>query len=269
MIQEKYLWFTDPHLSRVMPWNKIALISYLRKENPSGIFLTGDISNGFFATLDLKILSTFVKCPIYFVLGNHDYYGSSFGKVHSDIKSLCKKNKNLVWLTDSEPVSLSNDSALIGTEGWYDGGAGNPKYLAGTIDWFMIEELRKLNSSEERLEAFRNLASTSAKLIEEKIDKAFSNGHSTVYILTHFPPWKEATHHIGTFFENYWLPYNTNVILGETIEKVMKKYPGKNAKIMAGHSHEKKWIHVANNIECRINSPKHFDLIRNEEHVYI
>ena len=69
----KYLWFTDLHLNRVSPIKKILFINHIIKENPKAIFLTGDISNGMILYYDLYLLARFIKCPIYFILGNHDY----------------------------------------------------------------------------------------------------------------------------------------------------------------------------------------------------
>lgn len=45
-MRDKYLWFTDTHLDKVTPWKLFRFIRHLIKENPKGIFLTGDISNG-------------------------------------------------------------------------------------------------------------------------------------------------------------------------------------------------------------------------------
>lgn len=266
---KKYLRYTDTHLDKVAPWTKFRFISHIKKENPEGIFITGDISSGLMTSLDLRILASQVKCPIYFVLGNHDYHFSSFQKTHDNIRKLCQKYSNLVWMTESSVVHLSEEAALIGTEGWYDAGIGKPSYLAATPDWMLIEDLRKLPSMNDRIELFRSLADKSCEIIADKLEKALDQNYKTVYILTHFPPWKEATRDVGTFMEPFWLPYNVNLRLGKTIESLMKDRNKRQVIVLAGHTHSDCWIHVSRNIECKVNRAKYYGSLRNEEIIFI
>ena len=133
-MKDKYLWFTDTHLDKVTPWSIGKFLAHLVKESPKGIFLTGDISSGPALPWHLKMMATVVKCPIYFVLGNHDYHFSSIEKTHHKIRELCKQYPNLIWMTDAGVVHLNDEVALIGTEGWYDADNGKPEYLQFTLD---------------------------------------------------------------------------------------------------------------------------------------
>ena len=63
-MKEKYLWFTDTHLDKVPPWALTQFIFHIRKENPTGIFLTGDISNGALTIKHLKMMAIFIKIDI-------------------------------------------------------------------------------------------------------------------------------------------------------------------------------------------------------------
>lgn len=267
-MNEYYLWYTDTHLDKVFPWTKYFFIKNIIKQNPKAVFLSGDISNGLCTCFDLKLLATFVKCPIYFVLGNHDYHFSSFNKKHEQIRQLCNKYPNLVWLTQEMPIELDKNSCLIGAEGWYDVSIGNPKYLKFTFDWFMTEDFRKLPSMTERVKAFQALADQSCEHIEFKLKTALAGPHNTIYLMTHFPPWKEATRDEGTFMGEFWLPYNVNVRLGKTIERMMA-FSDKKLVVLAGHTHTDCWIHVSKNIECKVNNAKYYDSTRNEEHIFI
>lgn len=268
-MKDKYLWYTDTHLDKVLPWTLVRFILHIIKENPKGVFLTGDISSGIITIYHLKLLATFIKCPIYFVLGNHDYHLTSIDKQHERLRKLCKEHSNLIWLTESDIIHLNDEVALIGAEGWYDAELGNPKYLKATMDWFMTEDFRKLPTMSERIQAFRTLSNKSCTILEDKIEKALSQGYKSIYILTHFPPWKEATRDVGTFFEKYYLPYNVNLMLGKMIERVMKDHKKRNVTVLAGHTHTDCWIHVARNIECKVNRAKYYDSVRNEETIFI
>jgi len=267
----KIFWYTDTHLDLCFPWSKNKFIKHINKEKPNGIFLTGDISNGKNTPKDLEFLASNIECPIYFVLGNHDFHFSSIKDIYDSIRALCIKYNNLIWMTDSSPQYINNNStAIIGTEGWYDAMVGNPFYIRFTFDWFQIKEFSAMSSMNERIEGFRELASKSCEIIEKQLLKVCNNSEvKTIYLLTHFPCWVEATRDVGTLMEKFWLPYNTNLRLGKLIEKIMKKYPAKQLIVLSGHIHDDAWIHVSNNIECKVNKAKYLGTPRNEEYIFI
>lgn len=268
-LKAKYLWYTDTHFDKVMPWTLYLFIRYVRSENPAGIFLTGDISSGHLTALHLKLLAKFIKCPIYFVLGNHDYHFSSFEEIHFKLRKLCKQYPNLIWVTDRDLIELNEETCLIGTEGWYDATLGNPKWLVLTFDWFFTKEFRELPNMKARLQAFRQKSDESCEILSKKLEKALDKGYKNIYVLTHFPPWKEATRDEKTILAPYFLPYNTNLRLGKTIEKIMEGKNKRHVTVLAGHTHTDCWIQVTRNIECKVNKAKYYDSVRNEEHIFI
>lgn len=257
--KKKYLWFTDTHLNLAWPFSARRLIRIIQDESPEGVFITGDISDGKHVEYYLDRLASELTCNIYFVLGNHDFHHRTIASVHSDIKRLSNRYSNLFWLTDSEVISLNEDTAIIGTEGWYDAKYGNSNWLRYTLDRFFIIDFKSKNSLQEQMNICQSLAKKSAEMIEKKLTKALEN-HKTVYILTHFPPWKEATRDEGTWLESFWLPYNTNTLLGDAIEKVMKGRKKKKSIVLAGHTHEQVYITVKPNIECRVNKANYFGM---------
>lgn len=268
-MKDKYLWYTDTHLDKVLPWKLIKFVGHALNERPKGIFLTGDISTGIITPQHLALLAKLVKCPIYFVLGNHDYHFTSIEKVHEKVRRLCKKYPNLIWLTDAKPVPLSSEVGLIGTEGWYDAQLGNPKLLWATIDWVLTKEFRQLSGMEERLKFFRQLSEQSCDIIADKLQDALSQGYKTIYLLTHFPPWEAVSYVESPWLKSYFLAYNINVRLGQTIEKIMKGHNNKHLIVLAGHTHTDCWIHIARNIECKVNGAKFYGFVRNEERIFI
>jgi len=268
-MKDKFLWFTDTHLDKVAPWNLIKFILHIRKENPKGIFLTGDISNGLLTTTHLELLARFIKCPIYFVLGNHDYHFSSIEEMHKKVRALCRKHPNLVWMRDAGVVHINDEVCLIGSEGWYDAERGRPEYLKFTFDWFMTKDFRNLPDMSSRIEAWKRLADESSHDLTDKLEKAIEQKYKNIYVLTHFPPWKEATRDVGTFMEKFWLPYNVNIRLGKALEAGMAEHKKRYMTVLAGHTHTDCWIHVARNIECKVSKAKYYGELRNEEHIFI
>ena len=187
--RNRYVWITDPHL---LPWNRYKMLNSILDEKPAAVFLTGDISYGPTLYSDLDFIGKRIGRPLYFVLGNHDYHGaSSLAEVHTKIQALCAKHKNLIWMTDAGVVSLTDEVAVIGTEGWYDVRVGNPDFIKYTFDWFLIKEFKALPTMKKRIERFREIAEDSAKFLTEKLESAIET-HKTVYLLTHYPPWAEA-----------------------------------------------------------------------------
>lgn len=268
MPRSKYIRYTDTHLNVSWPWSKGKLVRAINREQPAGLFLTGDISSGPKVDDDLVYLASNLNCPIYFVLGNHDYYHSSITGTNQRMKALCSHHPNLHWMTEAGVIKLNKRVGLIGTEGWYDGGIGNPDYLLLTTDWILIHETRSMPTMSDRIDFFRDCAEKSTLLMKSRLEEALET-FKTVYLLTHFPPWKEATRDEGTLLETYWLPYNVNVRMGKMIEDVMAKHKKQKIVVLAGHTHTDSWIHVSHNIECKVSRAKYSGTPGNDEIIFI
>jgi 3',5'-cyclic-AMP phosphodiesterase len=256
-VRKKFVWLTDTHLNIALSGATRRLTSHLLRENPDGLLITGDISNGVHIESCLSSLARALPCPIYYVLGNHDYHGRTFASVHSDLRRLQCEHPNLRWMTDSGVVDLGNGTAVIGTEGWYDARLGDPGWLRYTMDWVLIPDLFLMSGHEARIDAFRKRADASSLLISTRLEAAFES-FDTVYVLTHFPPWKEATRDVGTLLEQFWLPYNTNVAMGRAIELVADSFLSKRIVVLSGHTHTDCWMRIRPNLECRVNRAKYY-----------
>ncbi len=70
-------WATDIHLNFLSHVGMDAFCDGLRREEPDAVLVTGDIAEA--PTLEplLSLVAAEMKVPIYFVLGNHDYYRAS------------------------------------------------------------------------------------------------------------------------------------------------------------------------------------------------
>lgn len=266
--RRKYLRYTDTHLNLAWPFSIYRLVRCINKENPDGVFFTGDISTGPSLEFHLTQLARGVKCPVYFVLGNHDYHKRSFEGAHADVRRICSMYPNMHWMTESGIISINEDVALIGTEGWYDAEIGNPKLLRYTLDWLLMPDLLYMTDMSARIEYFRSLADRSARLISDRLEKSLET-HKCAYVLTHVPPWSEATKDRGSFFEKFWLPYNTNSRLGLAIENVMSTRKNRYCTVLAGHTHMPVNIHIRRNIECRVGDANQLGFFGSVERIYI
>lgn len=265
----RYIWLTDTHLDKAFPWSLAKFLLHISRQKLDGIFLTGDISNGYLLTKHLKLLASCVKCPIYFVLGNHDYHFSSIEQTHQAIRELCAQYPNLIWMTEAGIVPLNEEVCLIGTEGWYDAEEGKKEYLRLTFDWWMTSNFRQLPNMEDRILMWRQMATRSALDIADKLEKAIEQGFKTIYLLTHFPCWSFSTNDQGTLMEKFWLPYNTNLRLGKTIEDVMRHHKKKHCTVLAGHTHDPKSIVVSRNIDARVGAATYIGLSKHNEQLIL
>jgi predicted phosphohydrolase len=265
-MKNKYIWITDTHITT--PFNRSKLLNIILEEKAKGVFHTGDISqSGLTALSDLEYIGKRIGRPFYFCLGNHNIWFSSFEKMHRKVRDLCKKYKNLIWMEDADVISLNDDIACVGVDGWYDAMIGDPYYLKYTLDWVLIDEFRSLPNMDARIEMFRELAKRSAKKVIPKLEQAIET-HKTVYLLSHVPMWSEANRCNSWLSEQFWTPYNTNYILGQELEKVMEKNKKRYLCCLAGHTHNPVSIQVSRNLECRVGRGSYYK-ISEDETIYI
>ncbi len=113
----RYAWLTDIHLEFLRDKKAVAFIDELATLGIDGLFLTDDISTAGRFEFHLRLFENGYQAPVYFVLGNHDYYGGSIESVRRMIRELCGRSKWLHWLPVSGIVEISSNTCLLG-HGW-------------------------------------------------------------------------------------------------------------------------------------------------------
>jgi 3',5'-cyclic-AMP phosphodiesterase len=249
---KSYIWLTDTHFNFL---NHVSLISFfqkLKKIEADGIFLTGDISNGSHVISHLELLQKETGVALYFTLGNHDFFRTFISEMKQSLRNL--QNEKLIYLTQQKPITLAPGIGLIGHDGWYDAGWRNP--LTPFIflwDWYFIKDFRSLFGTKERMALIRSLASEAEEFISKNLEAALEK-YSTVYLLTHFPPWPEESDKFYGLLEKFWMPYNSSKLVADSILQIMKKHPNKKLIILSGHTHIGGRKNIATNIELRVGS---------------
>jgi Icc protein len=234
------------------------MLNHIIDAKPHGVFLTGDVSHSGFSFLsDLEFLGKRMKCPLYFVEGNHDYWLSSIDVVRRKIEELTAKYPNLIWMPKANVVSLTEEVAVIGASGFYTAEYGNKDFLKFTLDWMMIRDFRILSSWEERIVKFQQLATEDNNIITRNLELALEH-HNTVFLICHYPPWKEADRHSNFLSEKFWEPYNSNTFLGKELERIMAGRKKKHLTVLCGHTHQPMTIHISRNIDCRVSKAGYF-----------
>lgn len=121
---QQLLWLSDPHFDFLQEEQAVFLIDQLSAKDVP-IILSGDIADGSKAFAFLKQLSAKIQNKLYFVLGNHDYYGGSITSTRKRAQEFSQQSSNICYLTTSGVHEVFKDVALIGHDGWADGLEGD------------------------------------------------------------------------------------------------------------------------------------------------
>jgi predicted MPP superfamily phosphohydrolase len=240
-------WLTDIHLNFLAGHEVYAFAERVAESGADGVLISGDIGEAHDCALYLQEMAETIDRPAYFVLGNHDFYGSSIDRVRARIGQLDREVPGLHWLTEAGVVSLSADTALIGHEGWADGRSGD--YWRSDVmltDYVVIEDLAGLNEG-QRLEVLNRLGDEAAAHFTRVLPEALAT-HKRVIAVTHPPPFREACWYRGRISTNDWLPHMTCQAVGDAMFSIMGDYPDHELTVLCGHTHGRGETTILNNI---------------------
>lgn len=237
-------WATDLHLDFARPAVYQAFADSLRLHQPDALLITGDISEAPHFDLHLQHLAGCVDAPLYFVLGNHDFYRSTVAEVRTRAADLAAP---LHWLPAQGIVELTPDAALIGHDGFADARLGNYQRSDVVLnDFFFIGELQNLDRRDRR-RRMQEFAEEAAAHFRRWLPEALDR-YPHVIVATHVPPYREATWHEGRISDDDWLPFFSSRIAGEAITAAATLYPARRVTVLCGHTHGAGVAHIAPNI---------------------
>lgn len=246
-MKKKILWTTDIHLNFLADKDFESFIKKIQNQSPDILLIGGDIAEAPSICFYLQKLEKSLDCPIYFVLGNHDYYRGSLAKVKKDVRDLTNSSKKLFSLDDIPFVELTNNTVLVGQGGWADGRLGdydNSEVMLN--DYVLINEFIGLNKN-QRLKKLNELGDEAASKIKTKLVSAFKN-YQKVLFLTHVPPFKEACWHEGKISDDNYLPHFSCKSVGDVMKKIMRFRPNCNLEVLCGHTHSSGNAQILDNL---------------------
>lgn len=232
----KLLWLTDIHLDRASEETKSRFLDKLAGISYDALLITGDISVAEHLTKHLAEISwACQERNVYFTLGNHCYFGSSFGEVDRRVADLCRQRRNLVPLGHGEVVQLTQNTALVGHRGWYCGQAG-----AGEGTKIECPDRQRIKDFQGLTKAgffakLRELGRESAHYFRQVLPKAL-DGSRNVIIATHIPPFTQGLGHTNGFCEWNRQPFFSNREAGNVIYGIAKRARCE-ISVLAGHTH--------------------------------
>lgn len=249
----RLVWVTDIHLDHLVErvrfstdgnthrYSESKVAQFCKKviaENPSSVLITGDISTAGMIETHLRWLEKYIpSVPIYFVLGNHDFYGGSIAQVRENLKQFDGTNSRLVWLNTQSVVHLTDKTALVGHDGWYDGGYGDwfESRLVMT-EYHIVDEFR----FKSPLYVYRKLQELAGQC-EEHIDRHVQDAakkYEFVLFATHVPAFRNNSRAPDRSpSDKHWLPNMSSKKAGDALLRASNAFPGVKFICLSGHTH--------------------------------
>ena len=251
----KLAWISDPHLECLAPSLVETFIRHLATQRVDAFVITGDISNAQNLDQHLALLAS-LQVPVYFVLGNHDFYQGSFTSVEQLVRKACCKHPTLVHLGQGEIIQLGAGTALIGHRGWADGRAGlGDKSTVRLNDYLLIEELRDKDNP-GLFSILRTLGDQSADYIRTTAEEAVRNCRHLL-IATHVPPFPEASMHQGRPSGPEFAPHFVNVAMGNVLFELSQRYQDRSFTVLSGHSHHSARFSPLKNLDVKVANARY------------
>lgn len=234
----KLAWITDAHLN-FLPKNvdlqKLGLLPW----SCDAILVGGDTAEADSIGFWLMRLAATYKKPVYFVLGNHDFYGSNVRKVHDQVRQLCAEHPLLHWLDASCMVALTKTTALVGVGGWGDARYG--RFMDSTVvlnDYIKIEDLATIakQSTDHLRIKLGIMGDAAAGILRASLTRALETARRVI-VLTHVPPFAEATWHEGANSDWNWVPHFGCKATGDVLLELAGEHPETPIHVLCGHTH--------------------------------
>lgn len=258
-------WITDPHLDHLR--DEDMLLDFFRKLNSresGALLVTGDIAESRTIYDFLELLSGAYQKPVFFVLGNHDYYGAWMSETRERVRAVCAGVPSgiLNWLPDAGPVFLEKRVAVVGHDGMYDAREGTAGLELLMSDLYFPKGIYDLadalnHSTRALLEKLEEVARESADCVQKSVEVAVKKGARKVLVLTHVPPFLEASYFRGKPSEPRFRPWYVNVTLGERLLEMSSRYPKVQFRVFAGHTHGRREVWMTDNLHVRVGPARY------------
>jgi predicted MPP superfamily phosphohydrolase len=243
----RVVWLTDIHLNFLGTVQVNRFANTLRAAEPDIVLISGDIGEARTLGWYLKTLEQKLQKPIYFVLGNHDFYMGSVEDVRAVAQRLSIDSQWLVWLPAVGVVELAPDTALVGHDSWADGRYGDYEQSQMLLnDFALIHDLVGL-SRDERLRKLNALGDEAASYFRHTIPTAFETYHHVI-VLTHVPPFRESCWHNGAISDDDGLPFFACKAVGDVLLEIMQIYPHRQLTVLCGHTHGRGQVQILDNL---------------------
>jgi len=245
-------WCTDLHLDIATDQSRNRFLNELSIAAYDAALVTGDIATAASICDHLETLAS--AChprPLFFVLGNHDFYGERLAYTYSQVTRLCRKVSNLHQLQDMPLIRLGPNVALTGHHGWADARSGwGRKTVIESPDHSQIVDFHELTRA-GRYDLMAQLARQFANELRRRLVAGFSMCRHVV-IATHVPPFPSTALYDEKPCGATHLPHFCNVTVGSMLIGLAKRNRNKQISVLSGHTHSKTEQMILNNLDARV-----------------
>lgn len=229
-------WATDIHLDHLDAEGVAAFAAALAVTGADAYCLTGDLSEAPQLAGHLETLAAAVQKPVYFILGNHDYYHGSIAAVRAQMRALSQSHPWLRWMPAAGLVPLTPETCILGHDAWGDGRNGD---VHGT--WVKLKDFRLIEDfvaagEEGRVALLNRLGDEAADYLRPLLSRALAQ-YQEVVLLMHPPPLREACLYGSEIADDNWAPHFTCKAVGNLILELLPQHPETQLTVLAGHTH--------------------------------
>jgi predicted MPP superfamily phosphohydrolase len=257
----KLIWLTDIHLNFLGFEARMDFYQDIINASIDGLLISGDIAEAPSVSDHLKEMAKVIQKPIYFVLGNHDYYRGKVDSVRQAMRELMQVEPLLHWLPASGVQDLGNQTLLLGEDGWADGRYGDYEKSPVVLnDSKLIMDLLQstLFGEYTLLEKMQQLADYDAEQLKMTLLDAIKNASpKKIIILTHVPPFQEVCRYRGEQTNDDFLPFYSSKITGEVIMQIVQAHPDIEFLVLCGHTHGKAFWHPFDNLNVKVGAAEY------------
>lgn len=185
-------------------------------QGADALLIAGDFGNGLSELI--RLMKNITDIPVFFVLGNHDYYGEVSQDVVPLVRTLCE-NIAPNWHLLENDIVVHEGVRFVGTTLWTDcGGPANQWFVKQAIKrWPDFQYTKWAEGEVIRNKCVEDLYPQFAKA--EKFLKFALNEpfEGKTVVMTHFVPVKDkATHpRFGNSVENHYFTADLEYLMGK------------------------------------------------------
>ena len=231
----KLAWVTDIHLDFLGESEIARFCDALTSAGPDGVLVGGDIAQAASFEAALHQMEERVGKPIWFVLGNHDFYGATVAAVRQRAVRLSQEGR-IVWLGAVEVVELTQHTGLVGHDGWGDARLGDHESSNVILnDFLRIADLVTPDRA-NLARVLGRLGAESALHLRRVLPMALER-FAHVVVLTHVPPFRDACWHEGRISSDDYLPYFACKATGDVLLDQASRHCDRRLTVLCGHTH--------------------------------
>jgi predicted phosphodiesterase len=218
-------------------------VHQLNKVEVDALLFTGDISDGDTWTRVLPIIRKWLGKPVYYVLGNHDFYHWGWRDAWMAGVKLNAEDPELIHLASYGALLLDERVGIVGSSSVACLTAGTGPLKTGMweniSDFKHISELscRAGNPSEMIAYQTARAIDDEEMLVADLNELVEGRKPKRIIVATHVAPFEWSALWRGQPTDPQMLPFYVSLYLGRAIEEFAKEYPETEFICLHGHTH--------------------------------